>query len=43
MTFDQAVSMVHGVDEKIHRESVLFGCLVLERAVRQAVCGSHGE
>ena len=43
MTFDQAVSMVHGVDEKIHRESVLFGCRVLERAVRQAVCGSHGE
>lgn len=39
MTFDQAVSMVHGVDEKIHRESVLFGCRVLENAVCRAVCG----
>ena len=36
MTFDTAVSMVHGIDEKIHKDSVLLGCRVLTLAVRQA-------
>lgn len=36
MTFDTAVSMVHGVNERIHRDSVVFGCRVLTLAVRQA-------
>lgn len=40
MTFDQAVSMVHGVDEKIHKDSVVFGCNVLTKAIFEAVCGS---
>lgn len=39
MTFDTAVSMVHGVDERIHRESVLFGCRVLKEALLWAVTG----
>ena len=38
MTFDQAVRMVHGVDERIHRDSLLFGCRVLTRAARR-LCG----
>ena len=33
MTFDTAVRMVHGVDERIHRDSVALGCEILERAV----------
>ncbi len=36
MTFDTAVSMVHGVNERIHRDSVAFGCRVLTEAVRRA-------
>ncbi len=36
MTFDTAVSMVHGVNERIHRDSVVFGCRVLTLAVRRA-------
>ena len=36
MTFDTAVSMVHGVNERIHRDSVLFGCRVLTQAVEKA-------
>lgn len=37
MTFDSAVSMVHGVDERIHRDSVIFGSQVLTKAVLLAV------
>lgn len=33
MTFDTAVGMVHGVNERIHRDSLLFGCRVLAEAV----------
>ena len=36
MTFDSAVSMVHGINERIHKDSVLFGCRVLTQAVRKA-------
>ena len=36
MTFDSAVQMVHGVNERIHRDSLRFGCEVLERAVLAA-------
>jgi acetylornithine deacetylase/succinyl-diaminopimelate desuccinylase-like protein len=36
MTFDTAVSMVHGVNEKIHKDSVLLGCRALTLAVRKA-------
>ena len=36
MTFDSAVKMVHGIDERIHRDSVLLGCDVLKRAVLAA-------
>ena len=36
MTFDSAVSMVHGVNERIHKDSVLFGCRVLTLAVCKA-------
>lgn len=36
MTFDTAVSMVHGVNEKIHKDSVLLGCRVLTLAVQNA-------
>lgn len=36
MTFDSAVTMVHGVNERIHKDSVEFGCRVLTRAVRRA-------
>ena len=39
MTFDQAVRMVHGVEERIHRDSLDFGCRVLTRAVRH-LCGA---
>ena len=35
MTFDQAVRMVHGVDERIHRDSLQFGCRVLTRAAHR--------
>ena len=35
MTFDQAVRMVHGIDERIHRDSLEFGCRVLTRAARR--------
>ena len=37
MTFDSAVTMVHGINERIHRESVLFGSKVLTLAVELAV------
>ncbi len=36
MTFDRAVTMVHGVDERIHRESVALGCRILAIAVKKA-------
>ena len=36
MTFDSAVKMVHGVNERIHRDSVVFGSRVLSRAVLAA-------
>jgi len=36
MTFDSAVSMVHGVNERIHKDSVVFGCRVLTLAVEKA-------
>lgn len=36
MTFDTAVTMVHGVNERIHRDSVLLGCRVLTLAVKRA-------
>lgn len=36
MTFDSAVSMVHGINERIHKDSVLFGCRVLTQAVFKA-------
>ncbi len=36
MTFDSAVSMVHGIDERIHRDSVVFGCRVLALAAQRA-------
>ncbi len=36
MTFDSAVAMVHGVNERIHRDSVDFGCRVLTETVRRA-------
>lgn len=36
MTFDSAVSMVHGINERIHKDSVLFGCRVLTQAVCKA-------
>ena len=36
MTFDSAVSMVHGVNERIHKDSVCLGCRVLTQAVRNA-------
>lgn len=39
MTFDSAVSMVHGVNERIHRDSVVFGCRVLALAAAEAVRG----
>ena len=35
MTFEQAVRMVHGVNERIHRDSLAFGCRVVTRAVRR--------
>ncbi len=38
MTFDSAVAMVHGTDERIHRDSLAFGCQVLTWAVGRAVC-----
>lgn len=41
MTFDQAVSMVHGVDERIHADSVAFGARVLERVVARAACENN--
>lgn len=36
MTFDSAVSMVHGINERIHKDSVVFGCRVLTLAVERA-------
>ncbi len=36
MTFDTAVTMVHGVNERIHRDSVVFGSRVLTLAVKRA-------
>ena len=43
ITFDQAVQMIHGVNERIHRESVLLGCRVLARAVRMATEGEKSD
>ncbi len=37
MTFDSAVAMVHGINERIHRDSLAFGCRVLTLAVGRAV------
>lgn len=37
MTFDSAVRMVHGTDERIHAQSVHFGCEVLTAALLDAV------
>lgn len=37
MTFDSAVGMVHGVNERIHRDSVVFGSRVLTLAAAEAV------
>lgn len=36
MTFDTAVSMVHGINERIHKDSVVFGSRVLTLAVERA-------
>ena len=41
MTFDTAVRMVHGIDERIHRDSVKLGCEVLTLAVRAAARGER--
>ena len=38
MTFDTAVRMVHGVNERIHIDSVSFGSKVLKETLLQAVC-----
>ena len=43
MTFDQAVRMVHGVNERIHRDSLQFGCRVLTRAARRLTGAAEGE
>ena len=37
MTFDTAVTMVHGINERIHKDSVRFGTRVLTLAVQNAV------
>lgn len=37
MTFDTAVTMVHGVNERIHKKSVVFGTDVLTEALKEAV------
>ena len=37
MTFDTAVTMVHGINERIHKDSVVFGTKVLTQAVCNAV------
>lgn len=37
MTFDTAVTMVHGVNERIHKDSVRLGTDVLSRAAVYAV------
>ncbi len=37
MTFDTAVTMVHGVNERIHKKSVEFGTDVLTEAIKEAV------
>jgi len=37
MTFDSAVTMVHGINERIHKDSVSFGTQVLTLAVHNAV------
>lgn len=36
MTFDTTLPMVHGVNERIHKDSVVFGCRVLTLAVSRA-------
>jgi acetylornithine deacetylase/succinyl-diaminopimelate desuccinylase-like protein len=38
ITFDTAVRMVHGVNERIHEDSVRFGALVLRDTLYQAAC-----
>ena len=43
MTFEQAVRMVHGVDERIHCDSLDFGCRVLTRAVRRLAVAAERE
>ncbi len=42
MTFDTAVRMVHGVDERIHADSVSFGANVLKEALLQAASAQMG-
>lgn len=37
MTFDTAVTMVHGINERIHRDSLVLGTQVLTLAVHDAV------
>lgn len=37
MTFDSALQMVHGINERIHKESLIFGCEVLKEAVEKLV------
>lgn len=43
VTFDQAVSMVHGVDERIHVDSVTFGAQVLTCVVACATNEARQE
>lgn len=43
MTFDQAVRMVHGINERIHRDSLTFGCRVLTHAVRRLSMAAERE
>ena len=43
MTFDTAVTMVHGVNERIHKDSVHFGTQVLTLAVKKAVKEETGQ
>ncbi|MPN10661.1 hypothetical protein SDC9_157956 [bioreactor metagenome] len=38
MTFDTAVRMVHGINERIHIDSVSFGSKVMKETLLQAVC-----
>lgn len=42
MTFDEAVKLVHGVNERIHVDSLRFGCNVLTSVVLQ-LAGKGGD